>query len=121
MKRDFELIRIILSDIANQPAEEPYTSIENIKGYDPATIYGHIELLIDAGLINGKVVRVISVPKMVNINDLTWKGHDFLDATKDETIWNKAKESVLKPTASMTYSVLLSWLEKKAKETLGFA
>jgi hypothetical protein len=42
---------------------------------------------------------------------LTWAGHDFADAISEDNVWNKAKEHVLKPTASWTFDILMKYLE----------
>jgi asparagine synthase (glutamine-hydrolysing) len=46
-------------------------------------------------------------------------GDDFLDAMKDETIWNSAKENILKPASGVAFDVLLEWLKWKMKTKLG--
>lgn len=43
----------------------------------------------------------------------TWKGHDFLDAAKDDTLWNKAKEKFLIPGVSFTFDILFQWLKSQ--------
>jgi len=54
---------------------------------------------------------------------LTWAGHDFLDAMRDDTIWKKAKEKVLAPTGKeivgASFAVLLGWLRYEAAQKLG--
>ncbi len=120
MKRDFDLIRRIMTDIEAMPAGEKYKHVNPAAGYDSATVYAHVDLLLKAGLVEGDVTRdpggAISG---MRITGLTWSGHDFLDAAKDDTIWNKAKESVLKPGASITFGLLLEWLKAEAKQKLG--
>lgn len=120
MKRDFDLIRRIMTDIENMPAGRQYSNVDYlIHEYDYSTIYEHIDLLVEAGLLNGKTVKLAHGIGGVIINGLTWNGHDFLDATKDDTIWKKAKENVLKPGASITFGLLLEWLKAEAKHKLG--
>lgn len=117
MKRDFDLIRRILVDIENIPARGQRQDF-SCEGYDTAMINQHIVSLIEAGLVKG-TSNSTNVRTTVLVDDLTWAGHDFLDAMKDDTIWNKAKEHVLKPGVSFTFGLLLQWLEVKAKEKLG--
>ncbi|MGO8839441.1 MAG: DUF2513 domain-containing protein [Limisphaerales bacterium] len=47
---------------------------------------------------------------------LTWAGHDFLDAARNDTIWNKAKDEFLKPGISWTFSILFEWLKQEARQ-----
>jgi hypothetical protein len=95
MKRDFDLIRRIMIDVESIPA---YGQKQNFSydGYDSLTINQHIALLIEAGLIKGSIHEA-NVKSTVLVDDLTWAGHDFLNATKDETLWTKAKENIIKP------------------------
>jgi hypothetical protein len=84
------------------------------KFHDPIVVH-QIELMIDAGLVDGEAV----FEKMAYIRRLTWAGHDFLDASKDDTIWNKAKEHIIKPSVSWTFSILLDYLKREAALKLG--
>ncbi len=88
-------------------------------GYDQKTISEHVRLLLDAGLVRGELTHFIGGRISFHVSGLTWNGHDFLDAARDTTIWTKAKATVLKPTASITFDVLLEWLKVQAKQTLG--
>lgn len=117
MKRDFDLIRHIMIDIEKIPAFQQEQNF-SYEGYDTATINQHIALLIDAGLVKGKASET-NVKRSVLVDDLTWQGQDFLNAMRDDNIWNKAKEQVLKPGVSFTFGLLLEWLKMKGKEKLG--
>jgi hypothetical protein len=87
--------------------------------YDQKTISEHVRLLLDAELVRGKLTETLSARTRFYVSGLTWKGHDFLNAAKNTTIWTKAKETVLKPTTSITFDVLLAWLKEQAKQQLG--
>jgi hypothetical protein len=52
---------------------------------------------------------------------MTWAGHDFLDAARDVSIWNKAKEHVLKPGFSWSFSILTEFLRMEAQKRLEMA
>ena len=128
MKRDFDLIRIIVAHIETlQPghfaAESSFTGYLGLdKKYDRAVILEHIGLLLEEDFIKGKTHKSYDGNiDSVHITGLTWKGHDFIDAAKDESIWNKAKETILKPTVSITFSLLLEWLKEEAKKKIGLS
>jgi hypothetical protein len=88
MKRDFDLIREILKDVENIHAGE-YRQEFSYPGYDDLTVYQHIDLLINAGLIKGHSLNEMGASRPgAIIDDLTWAGHDFLDAMKDAEIVN---------------------------------
>ncbi|TAN62565.1 DUF2513 domain-containing protein [bacterium] len=120
MKRDFDLIRRLMKDIESVPAGKKYKDIGYLlPDYDADTVYKHISLLLDANLIKGRTVNLMRGISGVVIDGLTWSGHDFLDAAKDDTLWNKAKETVLTPAVAITFELLCDWLKQQAKEKLG--
>lgn len=119
MKRDFDLIRQILREVEASPARTPLAGRPNYEGFDEDTAVEHIDLLIEAGLLQGKITPFLDGGVHVNIQRLTWKGHDFLDAMKDDSIWAQAKESILKPVGGVAFDVLLDWLKWKMAEKLG--
>jgi hypothetical protein len=85
MKRDMDLIRLILFDVEGE--REPDHS-----GYTPQQITYHAALLIDAGLVRGSVIRdEKDDPAGAVMVELTWEGHEFLDKARSDTTWNKAK------------------------------
>ena len=53
------------------------------------------------------------------ITSVTWDGHDFLDATKDNTVWEKAKKKILSPGLSFSFDLLKDLLVLGAKGPLG--
>jgi hypothetical protein len=42
---------------------------------------------------------------------LTWDGHEFLDAMRDDTLWKRAKEKFIKPGASWTAKAVFEYLK----------
>lgn len=75
-------------------------------------IFGHLLLLIDAGLVQG--VTVASGAKEFHFSTLcprlTMKGHDTLDAIRSDTVWDavkrRAKESAMPVTLELILAVL---------------
>jgi hypothetical protein len=91
MKRDMELIRkILLSIEATSQIKMP-----EIEGYSDEQIGHHIYLLMQAGYVEGVESSSWdeSIKKAIPTN-LTWAGHDFLAACRNDTIWNQAKEVI---------------------------
>jgi hypothetical protein len=109
MKRDMELIRYIL---LQKEAEQP------IIGEHAEVVY-HIALLKEAGFVDA-VTRndQYGIPSDAKILNLTWAGHDFLDAARDDKIWHLAKEKFIKPGVSWTFSILLEWLKQQAHQRI---
>lgn len=63
----------------------------------------HIAFLIEAGLVNGKTISEIGTAVRDFMTDqLTWKGHKFLDGLRSDTVWQKTKRTFTEQVISMT-------------------
>ncbi len=121
MKRDMNLVREILLLSENQ--EHGYGDGNPIiEGYSEEEISYHVYLMEQAGLVEADDDSAIGdkSPKAL-LRGLTWYGHDFLSASKDNTIWTKAKNTVLKTSAGITFDLLLEWLKAEARQKIGLA
>ncbi|EDY18614.1 conserved hypothetical protein [Chthoniobacter flavus Ellin428] len=79
----------------------------------------HFDVMVEAGLLKGHVVNGENGQAVgAAIQRLTWEGHDFLDASRDPTIWAKAKEKLLKPGLSWTFGILVEYLKHEVKHRL---
>lgn len=109
MKRDMDLIRKIL--LAIEAHAEPYSwevPIE-IEGYSDKEVSYHIKLLLEAGLIEARGLKGTGVITWA-INGLTWAGHEFLEASRDDSRWGKVKRLVIEKTGSLSFEVLKTGL-----------
>lgn len=89
MRRDFDLIRLLLQEI------EGVEDVSDLSKYTKDQQLYHSCLLIEAGLVHGTiVVDQNGNPAHTRISRLTWDGHEFLDMTRDPSIWNKVKGAV---------------------------
>jgi len=113
VKRDMDIIRRLL--LRAEAAPDGQLSI-----HDALETY-HVRLMIDAGLVDGRISEEITTgaPRHSYIHALTWAGHDFLDAARDETLWKKAKQHVIKPGASFTFELLKEWLKAEIRARFG--
>ena len=50
---------------------------------------------------------------------LTWQGHEFIEASRNDTFWNKAKEMAKKKSGALSFDVLKALLIVMAKESVG--
>ena len=106
MKRDMELVRIILLAIAdsNEPIEA--SRIANEK-YSANLVGYHFQILNEAGLIVASVSAAGNNPYyFASASRLTWEGNDYLDAIRDESIWRRIKSAVAKATGTTTLDVV---------------
>jgi len=107
-----ELIRLLL--LRDETDEEPEP--EGLSEYSVDEQCYNAALLIDAGFAIGDVeIAPDGRIACVSINRLTWAGHDFLDSMRDPSIWQKAKEKIIRPGVSWTFSLLLDYLKSEAK------
>jgi len=114
MKRDMNLIRALLLEIEGENPKP------DLSAYSEEQRVYHCALLIEAGLVHGSVLENQSgCPVGVVTMRLTWAGHEFLDAARNETIWKKAIERLKNVGGNVTLSVLEKLLEKLLKEPLG--
>ena len=121
-KRDFDLLRLILLEIESfLPTSymKSYIGSENFnleKDYHSAVVFNHIEILIQAGFITG----------MTNHRDYSsslkkflWKGYEFLDNAKNESVWKSFKAEASKLGSSMSMAVANALLISLAKAQFG--
>lgn len=115
MKRDMDLVRRIV--LATE--DLPYGGqLESLPGVEQEDFIVHVLWLKEAGLIDGIAEAGSgSWAKYAIAFRLTWSGCEFASAVRDETLWKKAKEGVMKPSMSFTFDVLKDWL--KAEITQG--
>ena len=124
MTRDMELIRQIClqietrEDVAFKPVE--------IDGVDPIALARHLEMLLEAGFIEGRSAlsgRGSGTAPHILVKDLSWAGHDFLDAIKNDSVWEKLKQSFspdqlrslpLEVVKTVGIGILTAWAKQKA-------
>jgi hypothetical protein len=116
MKRDMDIIRLLLLE------QEAGATPPELNQYEDQLVVYNVALMIDAGLIEGKVTDDESgTPVSAVITRMTWAGHDFLDAARDPSIWQAARERILKPGISWTISMLAEFLKAEAQRRLAAA
>ncbi|MDE0345338.1 MAG: DUF2513 domain-containing protein [Boseongicola sp.] len=115
-----DLVREILRQTeATESGEKISLDIPN---YDEEEVGLHVELLIEHGLIDGRAKASSdgSAHRILVywINRMTWAGHDFLDAARNDTIWEKAKKKCLEATGGLAFNALKACLVDLGKEAV---
>ena len=96
MKRDWDLIRKILTAVEDKPAGEMFDAEEMAKTEEEKLIVcAHVEILYDAGYVKGNVTTFLgySTPTAAWITGLTAEGYDLLDTIRSDTVWNGIKKT----------------------------
>lgn len=104
MKRDWDQIRRILIKL-----EESVGEIRASDFDDPEEVVDyHMNLLIEAGLVEGRCVVTRSQVRSCRIERMSWNGHELLDTMRNQSMWNRIKESAMDKGISLSFEVIMS-------------
>ncbi|MDJ1006476.1 MAG: DUF2513 domain-containing protein [Paracoccaceae bacterium] len=113
MKRDNDFLRDLLFEIeAQDDFVFSHQSTLGEAAEERRRVY-HIHLLCDAGFLTrtaGGGYR------------MTNQGHDYLDAIRSDTVWNRTKDAAAKiggASLGMLMDLALAYLKQEASEKLG--
>lgn len=116
MKRNMQLIRMVM--LAAEKNKDPYELVDpKFEGHNETEISYHIALLDDAGLLHGQDRSAIGVFRW-SAGALSWTGHEFVEAIRDEAVWKEAMEIAGNSDNGAVFEVLqkalIQVLEKRA-------
>ena len=119
MKMNPSAFRTILLQIEEVPAGEAIYRFK-VEGLNEIEVMEHVQFLLDAGFIEGKVFREgMGRPLKSVVRRMTLAGHQFLDKARNDTFWNKALETAKEKGLTTSISILSSILEAIAKKSIG--
>lgn len=107
--------------LEDKPDDRPVVEVPPIEGYSELQIKYNLLLMHEAGLIRCEIMRSTSTPERVTSVipfGLTWQGHEFLDASRNETVWQNVVERLKQTGISATLSVLQSLLVNYMRQKL---
>ena len=105
MKRDVDLIRAILFEVEKFPEPDGFIPIE-FEDHIQIEVSYHVKLLYQAGLIEAYDLSGAGSNFEWQAGSLTWEGHEFLDAARDDTRWNSTKNMIAEKVGSLPFEVL---------------
>lgn len=116
MKRNMQLIRMVM--LAAEKNKDPYELVDpKFEGHNETEISYHIALLDDAGLLQGQDRSAIGVFRW-SAGALSWAGHEFVEAARDEAVWKEALDIAGNSDNGAVFEVLqkalIQVLEKRA-------
>jgi hypothetical protein len=115
MKRDMEIIRSILLNV--EADKYPYGGNVRLDGVSDEVCAKHVELIFDAGLAVGRIHKTDFHGTVgASIDRLTSQGHDFCEGIRNNTIWNKVKEHILKPGVTYTLSLIVEYVKVQVQQ-----
>lgn len=119
MKRDMDLVRKLIFAIEDRPPDSTPDRLE-VEGYTDVEVGYHLSIMLEADLIHGfdSSTRECALPQAV-ASSLTWAGHEFADAARNESLWNQTKKAVREKVGSTTIGVLTNYLQNLARSMLG--
>ena len=117
MRRNMSLIRQLLLLIEDQGDDmNGWIGDLIVEGFSDEQITHHVWLLMDGGYIEG-IDLSTSDGSDYKPRYLTWQGHEFLAAVRDNDIWNKTLE-VAKQGGAATLSAIFDIAKALAKKKI---
>jgi len=119
-----DIVRDILCKISDAPGKPDHgVLVEGKTPEEAERILYHVELLEEAGLLKGQALGGLGMSSPIWADlDLTWAGHDFVDAIRDPQIWNETKKG-LEYAGSFTLDLVKAlakgFITKKIEEHTG--
>ena len=109
MKRNWDTIRELLVKVEACTLPSEIVTLSQFEQERHAEISYHMALLIEAGLVQGHMSQSIGPSvKHFMASRLSWQGHEFLDAIRNDTIWNKTKKLFLEKGVDMSFDLVKS-------------
>lgn len=112
MKRDWDTVRRILTRLEEMPSGElrpdDFADDEDVTNY-------HMNLLIEARLVEGACQVSRTNINRCKLTRLTWNGHELLDSIRRDSIWNRIKTKAQEKGIDMTFDVIAAL----AKQVMG--
>lgn len=121
MKLNYNCIRDILLYVENNTTfEKSAIDVESLTEsledkYDVDTIYYHIQKIAQTDLVDD-VTWSDDAPEY--IFSLSWKGHQYLDSIRDDSVWKSVTEKI-KPLKSVPLQMIVPIATEFIKQKLG--
>jgi len=104
MTRNMDLIRAILLEVESRPVGQLWSAAPML-GHDQGEVVEHVRLSQESGLVEARFMT----GHQAVILRLTNAGHDFVEAARPQTFWQKAKDRVAAQGVPLTiYSVRMA-------------
>lgn len=115
MKRNMDLVRAILIAMEKSDATRFSESDIQVEGHTQEGIEYHLCIMKDAGLLDG-IVQSYYGRWSFDVW-LAWLGHEFLEAFREDTRWNRTK-GILSKAGERGFEIILETLTRVSMEQL---
>jgi hypothetical protein len=123
MKRDMELVRKLLMELADS---EFYSDmgLPRLDGYEEDKIRHHALIMRDAGLLTftegDETVGMFGIQEDLQLR-LTWAGHEFLEKARDEKTWRSVVNKTKEKTGGLSFEIIQGLLIAALSKAAGIA
>lgn len=109
MRREWELIRLILTRIEESGDLSSRWFADRFPEWPAETVDYHLWLLIHSGLLTGKCNADEPRAGFVCYGvALTWAGHEFLAAVRNDTAWNRIKSRLAERAIDLSFDAIVA-------------
>lgn len=125
MKMNSDCVREVLLTceevpLYSHPPLETFFTQKRLEKYSSDEIAYSMKKLVEAGFVDFKTIRVWGGPDFDGtFLDITWHGHQFLDAIRSDTVWTKTKEKISSTVGSTSLQVMGTLASTIASKLLG--
>lgn len=118
MKRDMDLVRSILRDVAeSEGGLDAHSLADDARPFE--LIAYHFDIMDEAGLIRATVRRSGGGRYVLAVADsLTWEGNDLLAALSSDRIWTDVKKRVAKTLGDVSLATFKALAVRAATDYL---
>ena len=121
MKRDMELVLKVLEFFEQRQDISVVEKVE-IPGYDNRVVAYHCRRMYEAGLLDAETVtsKTTSV-RLIKVLPfgLSWQGHEFLDAMRNQTVAEKVRRRLGGTLADVPFALIKELALAIGREQLG--
>lgn len=116
MKRDMDIVRLILLALEDAPAEEgeKFVYDERVSGIDDAVLREHIRLVVQEGLAEIELLETLGGDWGVGRASLLSRGHDFVEAVRTPARLKKALAWITETGRAVTVQLVIEWAGRGA-------
>ena len=118
MKRNMDLCRDILLNLEAQPFGPGVIEVK-IDDISAQEVSYHLMLLAQAGLVEAEDLSNSTQKMKWRASCLTWDGHEFLEASRNQTTWNRVKATMTEKSVGMSIDIVKALLFVYGKKLLG--